>query len=316
MSETRIVCAEQAGQRADVFISSAFGLTRTAAARMLSEGDALIGGRSAEKNFRLREGDAVTVTFPPPRETETVPERLPLEIVYEDADIAVINKPSGMVVHPAAGNESGTLVNALLYHMGDRLSGIGGERRPGIVHRIDKDTSGLLVIAKNDFAHVRLSEELKSHSIDREYKAIAVGGFRMDTGTIDKPIGRNPRDRKKMAVVSDGRSAITHYRVAERFDGFTFLEMKLETGRTHQIRVHLSSIGHPILGDAVYGGGKTKFEKQNARLISGQVLHAWRLTLTHPRSGELMHFECALPDAFEELLCKLRASFAHTVGEL
>ena len=314
MSETRIVDAEAAGQRADVFISSAFGLTRTAAARMLSEGDALIGGQPAEKNFRLREGDSVTVTFLPPRKTETAPEPLPLEIVYEDADIAVINKPSGMVVHPAAGNERGTLVNALLYHMGDRLSGIGGERRPGIVHRIDKDTSGLLVIAKNDFAHVKLSDGLKSHSIDREYKAFVTGSFRADMGTVDKPFGRNPKDRKKMAVIPGGRPAVTHYSVAERFEGFTLLELKLETGRTHQIRVHLSSIGHPILGDTVYGGGKTKFEKQNAELISGQALHAWRLTLTHPRSGELMHFESALPKDFERLLYKLRASFPHMVG--
>lgn len=315
MSETRMVGAAEAGQRADVFISSQFGLTRTAAARMLSEGNALVCGCPAEKNFRLREGDLVAVTRPPVRETGTAPEAIPLEILYEDEDIAVVNKPSGMVVHPAAGNERGTLVNALLFHMGGRLSGIGGERRPGIVHRIDKDTSGLLVIAKNDFAHVKLSEGLKTHSIDREYKAIVTGSFRADEGTIDKPIGRNPKDRKKMAVVAGGRPAVTHYRVAERFDGFALLEMKLETGRTHQIRVHLSSIGHPILGDTVYGGGKTKFEKQNAGLISGQALHAWRLTLTHPRSGELMHFESALPGNFEALLCKLRIA-AHTVGEL
>ncbi|MBE6680102.1 MAG: RluA family pseudouridine synthase [Ruminococcaceae bacterium] len=306
MSEERIVNSTEAGMRADVFVSLYFDVTRTAAARLIEEGAALVNGKTVAKNLKLKENDTVSVDIPPVRDTETLPEDIPLTIVYEDEDIAVIDKPKGMVVHPAAGNEDGTLVNALLFHMGERLSGIGGERRPGIVHRIDKDTSGLLVIAKNDFAHNILSEGLKTHSIDREYMAIAVGNFKDDGATVNKPIGRNPRDRKKMAIVADGREAITHYTVAERFDGFTLLKVKLETGRTHQIRVHLSSMGHPLAGDTVYGGGNTKFEKQNKELLSGQALHAYRLTLTHPRSGEIMTFESPLPDYFEQILEKLK----------
>lgn len=306
MSERVIVSPEEAGTRADVFLTAHFDVTRTAAARLLDEGAALVNGKVAAKNYKLRVSDLVTLEMPPVKETETKAENLPLSIVYEDDDIAVIDKPKGMVVHPAAGNEDGTLVNALLYHMGDRLSGIGGEKRPGIVHRIDKDTSGLLVIAKNDFAHTILSEGLKTHSIDREYMAVAIGNFKDDGGTVNKPIGRNPRDRKKMAVVADGREAVTHYRVAERFHGYTLLALKLETGRTHQIRVHMASIGHPLLGDTVYGGGGTKFEKQQGDLLVGQTLHAYRLTLTHPRTGEVMVFESPLPAYFETVLEKLR----------
>lgn len=306
MSERVIVSAEEAGTRADVFLTAHFDVTRTAAARLLEEGAAQINGAAAAKNYKLRVSDVVTLEMPPVKETETKAEDLPLSIVYEDEDIAVIDKPKGMVVHPAAGNEDGTLVNALLYHMGDRLSGIGGEKRPGIVHRIDKDTSGLLVIAKNDFAHTILSEGLKTHRIDREYMAVAVGNFKDDGGTVSRPIGRNPRDRKKMAVVAGGREAVTHYRVAERFHGYTLLALKLETGRTHQIRVHMASIGHPLLGDTVYGGGGTKFEKQQGDLLVGQTLHAYRLTLTHPRSGETMSFESPLPAYFETVLAKLR----------
>ncbi len=306
MSEERVVGSAEAGMRADVFVSLYFDVTRTAAARLLEEGAAKVNGKNVAKNLKLKENDTVSVDIPPVRETETLPEDIPISIVYEDEDIAVIDKPKGMVVHPAAGNEDGTLVNALLFHMGDRLSGIGGERRPGIVHRIDKDTSGLLVIAKNDFSHNILSEGLKTHSIDREYMAIAVGNFKDDGATVNKPIGRNPRDRKKMAIVADGREAITHYTVAERFEGFTLLKIKLETGRTHQIRVHLSSVGHPLAGDAVYGGGNTKFEKQNKELLVGQALHAYRLTLTHPRNGEVMTFESPLPKYFKQVLEKLR----------
>ena len=306
MSERVIVSPEEAGTRADVFLTAHFDVTRTAAARLLEEGAALVNVKVAAKNYKLRVSDILTLEMPPVKETETKAENLPLSIVYEDDDIAVIDKPKGMVVHPAAGNEDGTLVNALLYHMGDRLSGIGGEKRPGIVHRIDKDTSGLLVIAKNDFAHTILSEGLKTHSIDREYMAVALGNFKDDGGTVNKPIGRNPRDRKKMAVVADGREAVTHYRVAERFHGYTLLALKLETGRTHQIRVHMASIGHPLLGDTVYGGGGTKFEKQQGDLLVGQTLHAYRLTLTHPRTGEVMVFESPLPAYFETVLEKLR----------
>ena len=306
MSEVLTVAASEVGMRADVYIAEHFDVTRTAAARLLSEGAATVNGVATAKNYKLRENDTVSVIIPPVRDTETLPEDIPLTIIFEDEDIAVIDKPKGMVVHPAAGNEDGTLVNALLYHMGERLSGIGGERRPGIVHRIDKDTSGLLVIAKNDFAHNILSEGLKTHSIDREYMALAVGNFKDDGATVNKPIGRNPRDRKKMAIVADGREAITHYTVKERFEGFTLLAVKLETGRTHQIRVHMSSIGHPLAGDTVYGGGNTKFEKQNKEILGGQALHAYRLTLTHPRSGEKMTFECPMPQYFETVLEKLR----------
>jgi len=301
MSEVRIVSAEESGTRADVFLSAQFDVTRTAAARLLEEGAATVDGKTVAKNYKLRAGETVSLELPPIKDVETKAEDIPLTIVYEDEDIAVIDKPKGMVVHPAAGNEEGTLVNALLYHMGDRLSGIGGERRPGIVHRIDKDTSGLLVIAKNDFAHTVLSEGLKTHSIDREYMAVAIGGFKDDAGTVNKPIGRNPKDRKKMAIVADGREAITHYTVAERFNGYTLLAVKLETGRTHQIRVHLSSIGHPLLGDTVYGGKSTL--KMH---LDGQTLHAYRLTLTHPRTGKTMTFESPLPEYFEAVLDKLR----------
>lgn len=301
MAELRTVLPEEAGTRADVFLSEHFDVTRTAAARLLEEGAAMVNGKAVTKNYKLRAADAVTLELPPVKDVETRPENIPLTIVYEDEDIAVIDKPKGMVVHPAAGNEDGTLVNALLYHMGDRLSGIGGERRPGIVHRIDKDTSGLLVIAKNDFAHTILSEGLKTHSIDREYMAVAIGGFKDACGTVHKPIGRNPKDRKKMAIVADGREAVTHYSVAERFHGYTLLAVKLETGRTHQIRVHMASIGHPLLGDEVYGGkSPLKFP------LAGQTLHAYRLTLTHPRTGETMTFESPLPAYFETLLEKLR----------
>ena len=306
MREYLTVSEEDGGKRADVFLSEHFEVTRTAAARLLEEGAALVNDSVSAKNRKLKAGDTVSLELPPVKETETLPENIPLTIVYEDDDIAVIDKPKGMVVHPAAGNESGTLVNALLYHMGERLSGIGGERRPGIVHRIDKDTSGLLVVAKNDFAHTVLSEGLKTHSIDREYMAVAIGNFKEDGGTVNKPIDRSPRDRKKMAVVAGGREAITHFTVAERFSGYTLLALKLETGRTHQIRVHMSSIGHPLLGDEIYGGTKSALKVH----LEGQTLHAYRLSLTHPRSGERMTFESPLPEYFEKILDKLRKTAA------
>ena len=247
----------------------------------------------------------VEIELPEPTECEALPEDIPLDVVYEDDDIIVINKPSGMVVHPAPGNYSGTLVNALLYRCQGSLSGIGGVMRPGIVHRIDKDTSGLLVVAKNDLAHAALSEELKYHGIEREYHALVKGGFSEDTGKVDEPIGRHPIDRKKMAVLRGGesaREAVTHYEVVGRYGSITHLKLLLETGRTHQIRVHMSFIGHPLLGDEVYGKSKIPFEKRHAPLLSGQALHARRLSLTHPRTGERMHFECPLPDEFKKLL--------------
>lgn len=269
----------------------------------------MVNGRAAAKNLKLGAGDTVEIVLPEPEPDEALPENIPLDVVYEDNDIIIINKPSGMVVHPAAGNPNGTLVNALLYHCGDSLSGIGGVMRPGIVHRIDKDTSGLIAVAKNDAAHLSLSEQLKTHSMRRVYFAVAVGGFKVDAGTVDAPIGRCPVDRKKMAVIKDpekrAREAVTHYEVLERYGGFTHIKCELETGRTHQIRVHMSYIGHPLFGDELYGGGHTKFERECKKLNEGQCLHAGKLILTHPRTGELMTFEAPLPEGFCEILEKL-----------
>ena len=298
--------------RLDSYISSVTELSRSAAARAIEEGRVSVNGRAVlEKKHTLSGGEKIELLEAEPTEYEAVGEDIPLEVVFEDSDIIVINKPSGMVVHPAPGNYSGTLVNALLYLCRDSLSGIGGVMRPGIVHRIDKDTSGLLVVAKNDFAHTQLSEELKHHGIVREYHAIVKGGFSDDSGTVSGHIGRHPKDRKKMAVLPEGsagaRDATTHYEVIARYPGFTYLRLYLETGRTHQIRVHMSHIGHPLIGDELYGGGKTRFEKEHQRLLDGQALHAKRLTLTHPRSGERMTFECELPDNFKKLIKILEA---------
>ena len=251
------------------------------------------------------------IELPPAVPDEAQAQDIPLDVVYEDEDIIVINKPVGMVVHPAAGNLDGTLVNALLHHCRGQLSGIGGVERPGIVHRIDKDTSGLIVAAKNDAAHVALAAQLSDHSMSRVYTALAVGGFRDDGGRVDAPIGRCPTDRKKMAVIKDpekqAKAAVTNYTVVERYHGFTRLSCRLETGRTHQIRVHMSYIGHPLMGDTLYGGGHTRFEKENARLIDGQCLHAGELTLAHPKTGQRMTFTCPLPPEMEKLIAKLRA---------
>jgi 23S rRNA pseudouridine1911/1915/1917 synthase len=247
----------------------------------------------------------IEINTPEPKELEVLPEDIPLNIVYEDDEIVVINKKSGMVVHPANGNESGTLVNALLYHCRGSLSGINGVIRPGIVHRIDKDTSGLLVVAKTDEAHVFLSSLLKDHGIKRVYHAILSGHLKDASGTVNAPIARHPVDRKKMAVVKGGKEAITHYTVLEEYPSFTYAKMELETGRTHQIRVHMSHIGHPIIGDTVYGGGKTPFEKTNSSLLDGQILHAKELSFPHPKTKEILRFECELPDNFKELLNRL-----------
>ena len=292
-------------KRLDLYVSEVGKLTRSSAQLLIEDGYVLVNGKCEPKNYRLRQGDDVIIDEPEPKELEVAPENIPLNIVYEDSDIIVINKPSGMVVHPANGNESGTLVNALLYHCKDSLSGINGVIRPGIVHRIDKDTSGLLVVAKNDEAHVFLSSLLKDHGIKRVYHAIVTGHFKENSGTVDAPIARHPVDRKKMAVVKGGKDAITHYEVICEYPSFTYAKMVLETGRTHQIRVHMSHIGHPIIGDTVYGGGKTNFEKANASLLDGQILHAKVLSFPHPRTREIMTFECELPDNFKRLLERL-----------
>ena len=302
---THRVSKDEVGMRLDAYIAAVSDLSRSAAARLIESGSVTVGGKPAEKKRILSEDDVVEITLPEPEECEAQPEGIPLDVVYEDDDIIVINKPEGMVVHPAPGNYSGTLVNALLFRCRDSLSGIGGVMRPGIVHRIDKDTSGLLVVAKNDFAHTALSEELKYHGIEREYHALVKGGFGEDTGTIDLPIGRHPIDRKKMAVLKNSesaREAVTHYEVLARYGNISYLKLMLETGRTHQIRVHMSYTGHPLLGDEVYGQSKIPFEKRHAPLLNGQALHAKRLSLTHPRTNERMTFECELPENFKELL--------------
>lgn len=301
---------DDAGKRLDAYLAAATGESRNAVVRAIDEGRVAVTHNSisvtADKKYKVASGDVITFAEEEIVPYEAEPENIPLDIIYEDSDIIVINKPSGMVVHPAAGNLTGTLVNALLYHCRDSLSGIGGVMRPGIVHRIDKDTSGLLVCAKNDFAHRALSEELEHHGITREYHALVNGGFKADTGTVNLPIGRHPVDRKRMAVLTDGtasaKHAITHYEVIEAFGQISYLKLVLETGRTHQIRVHMSHGGHPLLGDTVYGGGRTLFERQHKSLLSGQALHAKRLILTHPRTGERMTFESDLPDDFEKLL--------------
>lgn len=298
------------GKRLDAFLAEVADISRSAAAKLIDEGLAVVNGKSEPKKYAVKQNDVIDFTPPEIKEAEALPENIPLNVIYEDDYIIVINKPKGMVVHPAPGNYSGTLVNALLYHCKDSLSGIGGVMRPGIVHRIDKDTSGLLVVAKNDEAHAALSEELKYHGIEREYRALVTGGFKDDNGTVDYPIGRHPVDRKKQAVILDGsgsaREAITHYQVLERFGGVSYLALKLETGRTHQIRVHMSYTGHALLGDEVYAKNKTQFEKRHPSLFSGQALHAKKLTLTHPKTGERMCFECELPEEFEKALELLR----------
>jgi 23S rRNA pseudouridine1911/1915/1917 synthase len=294
------------GKRLDVFVAESTELSRSASAKLIEDGSITVNGLAVTKRLILKEKDEVSVTLPEPEASEILPENIPLDIVYEDDDLLVVNKPSGMVVHPAPSNYTGTLVNALLYHCKDSLSGIGGVIRPGIVHRIDKDTSGLLVVAKNDKTHIALARELEYHGITREYHALVRGGFKCDTGTVDAPIGRHPVDRKKMAVIKDSSSpkkdAVTHYEVVERYGDITYLKLMLETGRTHQIRVHMSYIGHALLGDEVYAQSKTAFEKKHPNLFQGQALHARRLSFTHPTTSERMTFECELPDNFKKCL--------------
>ncbi len=293
---------EDVGTRIDVFLAENMeDLSRSGVQKLIDEGMITLNGGKTKANYKLREKDIIDVTVPEVKEVEILPEDIPLDILYEDADVIVVNKPQGMVVHPAPGHTSGTLVNALMFHCGDDLSGINGEKRPGIVHRIDKDTSGVLMIAKNDMAHQSLAAQLAEHSITRKYNAVVYNGFNEDEGTIDKPIGRNPQDRKKMAVTEKhSRHAVTHYRVIERMEKFTLIEAQLETGRTHQIRVHMTYIGHPLLGDPIYGPKKQPIN------LEGQALHARVLGFIHPRTGEYMEFEAPLPPHFEALLERLR----------
>ena len=308
MTETteHLVTAEEAGGRLDAAAAAAFGASRAAIQRAIEEGRLTVNGQTSEKNRKTRAGDLLALTFAPPVPDDAQPEDLPVEIVWQDTDLAVVNKPKGMVVHPAAGNREGTLVNALLWHL-DSLSGVGGVIRPGIVHRIDKNTSGLLMVAKNDDAHRALSAQIKDHSFLRRYEAILVGNLKDDEGSVDAPIGRHPVRRKQMAVVPDGRPARTDYKVLERYPGFCRVELTLYTGRTHQIRVHMAHLGHPVLGDTLYGGGRTPFEKKHASLLCEQTLHARDLGFVHPRTGEYMEFTSALPDYFMKLISLLKS---------
>lgn len=316
-SFVKIASESDVGVRLDRFASQDGLLTRSAAEKMIESGAITVNSVKSVKNYRLRLGDRIEWDLPEPEPCEAIPQNIPLDIVYEDDDLLVVNKPCGMVVHPAAGNPDGTLVNALLYHCGDSLSGIGGVIRPGIVHRIDKDTSGLLVVAKNDETHLGLAEQLKGHRINRIYYAIAIGNFREESGTVDAPIGRHPVDRKRMAVIRNtelrAREAVTHWEVLKRgeSDGqsFTLLRCELETGRTHQIRVHLASIGHPLLGDPLYGGANTRFETRHRADIHGQCLHAGELHFVHPRTQKEMHLSCALPSDMEHVIGLLFDSF-------
>lgn len=292
--------------RLDVYVSEIASVTRSAAQKLIENGFVTINGALKPKNYKVTEADDVEIDYPEPVPDTAEAEDIPIDVVYEDGDLLVVNKPKGMVVHPAAGNQTGTLVNALLFHCKEGLSGINGVIRPGIVHRIDKDTAGLLVVAKNDDAHNSLAHQIKEHKADRVYHAIVVGNPREDAGTIDKPIGRHKTDRKKMAVTAGGREAVTHYKVIKRFKGFAYCEMRLETGRTHQIRVHMASIGHPLLGDFVYGGAGTQFEKHHPQLFAepncGQALLARSLGFDHPKTGQHMVFETEIPQWLEDIL--------------
>jgi 23S rRNA pseudouridine1911/1915/1917 synthase len=297
-----ILYADSSGERLDAFLArSEAGLTRSAAQRLLEEGCVLRNGKPGKKNDKLNIGDEISVEIPEPKETDIVAKEIPLEIVYEDDDVLVINKPKGLVVHPAAGHQEDTLVNGLLFARADALSGINGELRPGIVHRIDKDTSGLLAVAKNDLAHVVLASQLKDHTMARTYECIVCGNLKEDSGTVDAPIGRHPSDRKKMCVTErNSKNAVTHWEVLGRYKGYTHVRCRLETGRTHQIRVHMAHIGHPILGDTVYGRKKAELGQDS------QVLHAGILCFSHPRDGHPVMVMADLPEYFKEVLEKLK----------
>lgn len=294
-----IYTAQEPNQRLDAFLAQvAPELSRSGAQKLIEQGNVLLNGKKCKKNDRLAPGDQVSVTIPEPVQTDILPREIPLEIVYEDEDVLVINKPKGLVVHPAPGHQDDTLVNGLMYAMGDNLSGINGELRPGIVHRIDKDTSGLLAVAKNDYAHTMLASQLKDHSMARTYEAIVCGSFREDSGTVDAPIGRHPTDRKKMCVTQRmGRNAVTHWEVVQRYRGYTHVRCRLETGRTHQIRVHMAHLGCPLTGDFLYG-------QENKNLIGRPALHSAELFLTHPITGEPMHWQVPLPEDMAALMAE------------
>ena len=294
--------ATESAERIDALLArSVEGLTRSAAQRLLEQGAVTLQGKPVKKNHKTSPGERFEIALPEPEPAEPEPEDIPLDVRYEDDDLIVVNKPRGMVVHPAPGHPNGTLVNALLCHCGDSLSGVGGEKRPGIVHRIDKDTSGLLIAAKNDFAHLALSAQLSDHSLARTYEAVVIGNFREDSGTVNAPVGRHPTDRKRMAVTQkNSREAVTHWEVLGRYAGYTHIRCRLETGRTHQIRVHMAHIGHPLLGDLVYGRKKPELG------LEGQCLHARELTFVHPRTQERITVTTDLPDWFEAVLKKLR----------
>lgn len=298
------VSPEDAGVRIDKYLAEQLpDITRSYLQKLLKDGSVQMNGKPVKASTKTAAGALIALTIPEPEEPEILPEDIPLDILYEDSDVILINKPKNMVVHPAAGHYTGTLVNALMYHCRGDLSGINGVLRPGIVHRIDKDTTGVLIVCKNDRAHNALAEQLKEHSITRKYRAIVCGNLKEDEGTVDAPLGRHPQDRKKMAIVrSGGKRAVTHYRVLERFGNDTYIECQLETGRTHQIRVHMASLGHPLLGDEIYGRAKSPFK------LEGQTLHAMVLGFIHPTTGEYMEFEAPLPEYFEKLLEKLRKS--------
>ena len=297
------VQAEKSGCRADVFLSEECGtLSRSAAAKLIEEGAVSVNGKTVSKNYKVKQNDEIAVAFPKPKLLEAEPQNIPLDIVYEDSDLLVVNKPKGMVVHPAAGNYDGTLVNALLYHCGSSLSGINGVLRPGIVHRIDKDTSGLLIVAKNNAAHISLAAQISEHSFERAYECVVHGNIKENSGTVNQPIGRNPSNRKKMAVTyRNSKSAVTHFEVIERFGDFTHIRCTLETGRTHQIRVHMAYIGHPVAGDEVYGPKKVQ------KGLNGQCLHAKHIGFVHPRTGQHLEFESELPEYFTAFINKLKA---------
>lgn len=300
MKKIEAVFDDGESRRLDVYVSEISGLSRSHAVKLIEQGLVLVDGAVADKKLKLKQAQKVIITLPDPQPLETLPQEIPLDIVYEDNELLVVNKPKGMVVHPAAGNHEGTLVNALLHHCGDSLSGINGVIRPGIVHRIDKNTSGLLIVAKTDRAHTFLAEQIKAHSFTREYEAVVYGNLKADEGTVDAPIGRHPTQRKKMTVTDkNSKNAVSHYTVLERLNGFTHIKVRLETGRTHQIRVHMSHIGHPVAGDEVYG------PKKVIKTLDGQCLHARKIGFVHP-DGQYMEFSSDLPEYFVDFLRKCR----------